>query len=268
MRRAVVLAVLPVALAACGGKNSSKSHTGTQQAAATPVGSVQQAAEKTSKAASEHVDMNVAAAVQGQVVNITGTGNFDNAKHVGALVAHAKVQGVDLEIDEILAGTTLYLKSPFFAAIIPKGKTWLKLDLTRTAKAKGIDFDSLISQDPSRNFTQLQASSDATKIGDETVGGVATTHYRGHIDISKLPQGEKIQRATGVEYGPYDVWIGNDDGYVHRLRESYSYAVAGEKQTATLTMNFSAFGKPVTVNVPAASDAVAPSKQSLQGLGG
>jgi hypothetical protein len=267
MRRALVFAVLPLALAACGGGSSSKSQTGSQSAG-TPVASVQQAAKKTSQATSEHVDMTAATTVQGQGVKITGAGDFDNAKHAGSLSVHAAIQGVDLQIDEVLAGTTLYMKSPFFAATLPKGKTWLKLDLAKAAKAQGIDFDSLISQDPSRNFTELQATRDATKIGDETIAGVATTHYRGHIDLSKLPQGAKIQQATGVKYGPYDVWVGRDDGYVHRLKTSYSYAAAGRRQSATLTMSFSDFGKAVIVDIPSAADAADVSAKSVGSLGG
>lgn len=267
MQRALVLAALPLALAACGGGSSSSSGAGSKSTA-TPLAFVQVAAKKTAAATSEHLDMVVSATVQGQKVKVTGTGDFDNTKHVGSVVAHAVVQGVDLEIDEVLAGSTLYMKSPFFAAMLPKGKTWLKLDLAKAAKTKGIDFDSLISQDPSRNFTELEASGDAVKVGEETIDGVTTTHYRGHVDISKIPQGEKIQRATGVEYGPYDVWIGKDDGLVRRLATSYSYNVGGERQTANLTMNFSNFGNAVTVQVPAPADVADVSQQNLGTLGG
>jgi hypothetical protein len=264
-RRALVLLTLPLALAACGGGSSSKSQSGTS---ATPLAFVQVAAKKTAGAASEHLDMVVTATVQGQKVKVTGNGDFDNTKHVGSLVAHAAVQGIDLEIDEVLSGSLLYMKSPFFAAMLPKGKTWLKLDLAKAAKTKGIDFDSLVSQDPSRNFKELQASGDAVKVGDETIDGAQTTHYRGHVDISKIPQGKKIQRTTGVKYGPYDVWIGKDDGLVHRLQTSYSYDVGGERQTAALTMNFSDFGKDVNVQVPADADVADMTQQNLGTLGG
>lgn len=264
-RRALILLALPLALAACGGSSSSKSKP---VEAAAPLRFVQVAAKKTAGATSEHLDMVVSATVQGQKVKVTGSGDFDNTKHVGALVAHAAVQGIDLRIDEVLSGSSLYMKSQFFAAMLPKGKTWLKLDLAKAAKTKGIDFDSLISQDPSRNFTELQASGDAVRVGDETIDGAATTHYRGHVDISKIPQGEKIQRTTGVKYGPYDVWIGKDDGLVHRLNTSYSYNVGGARQTADLTMNFSDFGKSVNVTIPADADVADMSQQNLGSLGG
>lgn len=265
MRRALVLAALPLALAACGGGSSSKSQSG---AAASPLQFVQVASRKTAGTTSERLNMAVSATVQGQTVKVTGDGAFDNAKHLGSLTVHAAVNGLDLQIDEVLDNTILYLKSPFFAAMLPKGKTWLRLDLAKAAKTQGIDFDSLVYQDPSRSFSELQASGDATKIGDETIDGVATAHYRGHIDVSKLPQGLKIQRATGVQYGPYDVWVGKDDGLVHRLKTSYSYDVGGRRQTAALTMNFFDFGKAVTVNVPSAADAADVSQQNLGKLGG
>jgi hypothetical protein len=267
VRRALVLATLPLVLAACGGGGGSGLPTESTHAS-TPLEFVQVSAKKTAAATTEHLDMVVSATVQGQKVKVTGNGDFDNTKRLGKVVAHALVQGVDLEIDEVLAGSTLYMKSPFFAAMLPKGKTWLKLDLAKAAKTKGIDFDSLISQDPSRNFTELQASGDAVKVGDETIDNRPTTHYRGHIDISKIPQGEKIQRTTGVKYGPYDVWIGKDDGLVHRLVTSYSYDVGGQRQRADLTMSFSDFGNAVNVQVPAAADVADVSQQNLGALGG
>lgn len=265
MRRALVLAALPLALAACGGSgHKAKSTSGASSA----LQSVQAAARKTAGATSEHLNMLVAATVQGQTVNINGDGIFDNTKHLGSLTVHATVNGLDLKIDEVLDKTILYMKSDFFAAMLPKGKTWLKLDLSKAAKAKGIDFDSLISQDPSRNFTELQGLGNATKIGDETVGGAPSTHYRGHIDIAKVPQGLQIQRTTGVKYGPYDVWVGKDDGLVHRIRTTYSYDVGGQRQSAALTMNFFDFGNAASVNVPPAADAADVSQQNLGSLGG
>ena len=260
-RSSVVLAALPLVLAACGGSGSKSSPSGS---ASSPAAVVRQSATKTAGASSEHVDLKATAAVQGQAVTIAGAGDFDNAKHVGQLTAHAAVHGLDLQIDEVLAGTDLYLKSPFFAAMIPKGKTWLKLDLRKAAKARGIDFDSLISQDPSHTFGQLQALQNVTKVGVEG----ATTHYRGTIDVSKLPQGEQLQRTAGVKDGPYDIWIGNDDGYVHRLKTSYAYAAGGRKQSATLTMSFSDFGKSVSIAVPTPAQSGSVSGKSLGGLGG
>jgi membrane-associated protease RseP (regulator of RpoE activity) len=259
MRRTVILLIAaPLALAACG--SGSKSSQVKLSAAAY----VKQAAAKSAQATSEHVDLNGSAAVQGQQVVITGSGDFDNSTHQGSMTAHATVSGLDLQIDEVLDGTNLYMKSPLFAATLPAGKTWLKLDLQKLGQARGIDFRALLSQNPSQAFTQLQAIGNVTTVGDETIGGAATTHYSVTIDPSKLPSAVKLKLPAGAKLPTYDVWIGKDDGYIHRSTVTY----ANGKQSATVTSNFTDFGKTVTVDVPPAGQVVDATAKSLKGLGG
>lgn len=265
MRRTVVLALAPLALAACGSAGGSKS-SGPKLS---PAAYVAQAAKKSATAPSEHVKMQAVTSVQGQEVDISGEGDFDNTTHQGAMTAHATVGGINLQIDEILDGTTIYMKSPLFAATMPAGKAWLKLDLEKFGKSKGIDFSALMTQDPNQTFAQLQASGQVTVVGDETIGNVPTTHYQGHVDVSKLPQGANIQALTKAKYGPFNVWIGKDDGYVHQMALTYSYVTpAVGRQTATITTTYSDFGKTVTVNVPPDSEVVDATAQSIKGLGG
>ena len=257
---AVLLVAAPLALTACGGGSSSS----TKTVDLTPVASVKAAAQKSAQATSEHVDLNATATVQGSPFAITGSGDFDSAKKTGQMTAHANLQGIDMQIDEVLDGTALYLKSPLFSAALPAGKSWLKLDLEKVGKAQGVDLSQLMGQDPSQSFAQLQASGNVAKVGDETIDGVDTTHYRGRFDPAKLPAAAKIKGLEHAKYGPYEVWIGNDDGYVHRVKSSYSLG----QQAFGLTMNFSDFGKDVSVTVPAASESVDATSKSLQGLGG
>ena len=262
MRRvAVLVAAAPLLLAACGGGGGSSS---SQGAGMTPVAYVKQAAQKSAQASSEHVDLNATATVQGNPVTLTGSGDFDNAKKSGQMTVHANLQGIDMQIDEVLDGTTLYLRSPLVSAALPAGKSWLKIDLEKAGKAQGVDLSQLMGQDPSQAFAQLQASGRVAKVGDETIDGVDTTHYRGRLDLSKLSAAAKIKGLANAKYGPYDVWIGKDDGYVHRVKSSYSLG----QQAFGLTMNFSDFGKDVSVNVPAASETADATSKSLQGLGG
>jgi hypothetical protein len=266
MRRAaaVLLAAAPLTLAACGGGGSSSSSTKL-----TPSAYVMQAAKKSAAATSEHVTMDVKTSVNGQPVAMTGNGDFDNPNHVGELTMHAGVQGIDLQIDAILSGTTMYMKAPVFAAALPNGKSWLKIDLQKVGQKNGIDFQSLLAQSPTSTLATLKASGAVTDVGDETVGGAATTHYRVAIDPSKLPQGTKIEALTKAKYGPYDVWIGKDDGYVHKLTSSYSYATpTGGRQSVTMTMTFSDFGKSVTVNVPPSDEVFDATNASIKGIGG
>jgi uncharacterized protein YdeI (BOF family) len=257
MRRLLLAAaVLPLLLAACGGGKQSSSGSTTVQLA--PTAYVKEAASKTAKAESEQAKLDGTVTLQGQTVELTGEGDFDNAQHQGTMQVHAKVAGVDVQIDEVLDGTSIYLRSPLLAAAIPNGKTWMKLDLEKLGKAQGVDFSALLSQNPTQTFSQLQASRNVTKVGEETIDGVDTTHYRGRLDLTKLKQ---LQGATAQ---PYDVWIGNDDGYVHRMKLGYS--VGG--QAVSMTMDFSDFGKDVSVTVPSQSDTFDAGAKALEQLGG
>jgi hypothetical protein len=255
MRRAlVVLAAAPLLLAACGGGSSSS------RVSLTPTAYVLQAAKKSAQATSEHVEMAASMTALGQSVTMTGDGDFDSMKHVGSMTVHVGLQGIDMQIDEVQDGTTIYMKSPLLGAALPQGKTWVKIDLEQVGKSKGFDFSQLMGQDPSQSFSQLEASGRVTKIGDETIDGAETTHYRGHIDTAKLPP---AFAHLAAKYGAYDVWVGKDDGYVRRLQTSYTVA----KQSVSMTMNFSDFGKDVSVEVPPASE-TADGSTGIDSIGG
>lgn len=257
MRRALTLAALPLLLAACGGGSGNR-HAQSTTVRLAPAAYVKKAAAKTAQAPSEHATLDGSVSLQGQQVTMTGEGDFDNPQHQGTMQVHAKIAGVDMQIDEILDGTSIYLRSPLLAAAIPAGKTWMKLDLEKLGKSQGVDLSALLAQNPTQSFSQLQASGQVTKVGEETIDGVDTTHYRGRVDLAKLKE------FQGAVAQPYDVWIGRDDGYVHRMRMGYS---AG-KQSVSMTMNFSDFGKSVSVNVPPQSDTFDATAKTLDQLGG
>jgi hypothetical protein len=260
----LMLVVLP--LAACGGGGKSSS----QASNLTPVAYVKSAAAKTAQAPSEHSAVTATVGLAGQTVTLTGSGDFDNKSHQGFMHVDFAVAGLTGTVDEVLDGTTIYMKSPLFSDGLPKGKTWLKLDLEKALASKGIDFSALLSQNPSQTLAQLQTSGNVTKVGEETIGGVDTTHYRGRINPATLPQGAKIVALTGAKYGPYDLWIGNDDGYVHRMTLSYSLKASqgAARQAIAMTMNFSDFGKDVTITVPSASESFDATAATINGLGG
>jgi hypothetical protein len=259
MRRVLVLAVVPAVLAACGSGASSSSHV-----TLSPVASVKQSAKKTAQATSEHMTLTASAAVSGQKVVMTGSGRFDNTKKQGDLTMHANVGGLDLPIEAVEDGTTIYLKSAIFQAMLPAGKSWLAVDLQKAGKKAGIDFGQLLAQDPAQQLAQLQAAGDVTDVGSETIDGAPVEHYRARLDLSKLPQGSQIQKLVNPKYQPEDIYVGKDDGYIHRLHVAYT----AQGQAVALLMNFSDFGQVVTVSIPPASETVEATNQALKGLGG
>jgi len=262
MRRlavALVLLSLPLAAAACGGSSKSKAPSASGGAAA--IGVITSAASKTASAGSEHVALTAGGKASGQQLAVTGSGDFDNANHVGSLHVDFSAAGISASIDAVLSKTDMYLKSSLFAALLPVGKSWLKLDLTKAAAAQGLNLNTLLSQDPTQSLSALQSLTGATKVGTEEVGGVSTTHYRARIDVSKLPSA-----ARATQPGTYDVWIGGD-GYVYRVRTRIATGSGSQKTVVTLTTDLSGFGKKVSVTVPPAAQTVT-SNGSLPGLGG
>ena len=268
-RLVLPLVLLPLVGAACGGGGSSSKSSAPTVSNLTPVAYVKGAASKTAQATSEHVSLQGDAEAVSQHVTLSGDGDFDQQKHIGAMHAQFSAPGVDGAIDEVLSGTTIYMKSSLFSAALPQGRSWLKLDLAKVGKAKGINVSALLSQSPSRSLGQLQGLTKVTKVGTDTIDGTSTTHYRGHIDITKVPEGAKLEALTHATYTPFDIWVGNDDGYIRRFKFAVAYIVAaGGDADFSLTMNFSDFGKTVDVTEPAASDVYDATNMALPGLGG
>jgi hypothetical protein len=268
MRRpaaALPLAALALTLAACGGSKSS-STTGTG-GTADATAAVRDAVRKTIGAGSEHVAVSASARSAGQTVTVRGNGDFDSARRRGRLQATVSLGGVQTALDEVLAGSTAYAQSPLLKAFLPAGKSWLKVDLAAAGKTLGVDTSVLRSQDPAVALGQLKALNRVRTVGTGTVGGTAATHYRGTIDVAKLPKGSAgVLSQSGTTLGPVDVWVG-DDGYVRRERLTTS-STSGQGSRTVVTMTLSKFGEPVVVSVPADTETVDASTIAIPGLGG
>jgi hypothetical protein len=239
---ALVLGLLVVA--GCGGS----SHTSSQSRLA-PLASVRQAATKTARETSEHLALRGSVTVNGQPVLVSGKGDFRNRS--GAMALGFNVGPLSGTLDAVVDGSTLYIRSPLFAGSLPPGKTWAKVDLTKTS-AGGLPLSTVAAQDPAATLKQLRALSRVTKIGSEQVGGVDATHYRG-----------RVAKTATHPAAAYDVWIGDDDGYVHRV--SFRSLIGPNERLAT-TIDLSDFGKTVTVNVPPAAQTADAADLNISGL--
>lgn len=247
----LIVLVTPFALAACGGGGGSSngSSNGSTIATVSPAAYVKSAAQKTAKQGSQHVALKGSVTANGRSVIVTGDGDFDQDS--GSMHFDFNAGGLSGSIDVRLDGTDLYLRSPLFAAALPQGKTWLKLDLSKAAKASGVDLSTLVSQNPSQTLARLRSISTVTKVGTEQIDGADTTHYRG-----------RATRAAAAG-GVYDIWIGNDDHFIHRMRVS---SVLGPQQRLVTTVDLSDFGKDVTVDVPPASETYDVTNLKIPGL--
>lgn len=235
MRRLALL-VLVLPLAACGGGSKSPSSSSS------PLDAVKSAAQKTYDAGSEALAVTANVQVSGQAAALAGTGSFETKSALGSMHLNLKAGPIATTVDEVLAGTAVYLNSPLLASGLPGGKTWVKLDLAKV-HVSGLDLQSLLAQNPGGQLKQLQTLKSATKVGTDQIG----THY-------------KVQAATGTITG-YDVWVGND-GYIHRV------VVADSSPKVSVTVDLSKFGEKVTAAVPPAAQVYESKNGSIPGLGG
>jgi len=246
---ALLLLVAPLALVACGGGTSSSSELNLS-----PTAYVKQAAQKSSAASSMHMKLKGSVTVPGgQSVVLSGDGAF--TKHEGSFRLDFNAGGLGGSIDAVIQSAQLYVRSPLFADGLPKGKTWLKLDLSKQASAQGLDLTKLAAQDPAQTLARLQSLGNVQEVGTEQVDGVDTTHYRG-----------RLAQTAGGSAGPFDVWVGKDDGYVRRVQ--FATGAAASTAGARLTMDLSDFGKDVTITVPSAAETADATTLNIPGLGG
>jgi hypothetical protein len=157
----------------------------------------------------------------------------------------------------------MYMNIPFLATLLPNGKSWIKLDLEKAGKSLGVDFNELANesnQNPAQTLDLLRAAGTVDKVGSETVNGVATTHYSATVDLQKATArlgaaGAALAKklaAAGITSVPVDVWIGDDDGLVHRMTMNESITRGGKSVTTAVTMNILSYGVGVTVIAPPA----------------
>jgi hypothetical protein len=251
----LVLAALPLA---CGGGETS------------PEAAVAEAATKTEEAGSARVTFaGTLTGVPGGSFTMNGEGEF--AKKRGRMtfdLSEAGVPGGSMEM--IFDGLVIYMKfPPELAAVLPGGKSWVKMDLEELGKQQGIDFGELMQfsqSDPTQSLQYLRgASDDFEKVGEEAVRGVETTHYRGTIDLRKaaeaLPDSarksfDRVIELTGASKIPFDVWI-DDEGLARRVNYDQALPTSnGQEASMALTMEFFDFGVEVDVESPPENEVV------------
>jgi hypothetical protein len=198
----------------------------------------------------------------GQSIPLQGNGAVDmRNSHMRMSMSFPVPQYGSLQMDEIFDGSAFYLHFPdALAQRIPGGKSWMKMDLESLGKSSGVDFKQLMQANqgnPTDMLAALKGVGSSREIGQENIGGVATTHYQATIDLNKAAQRipdrktadsvKQMFSAAGVSSFPIDVWI---DRAGRVRRESFKFAAAGTAMSMTIT--FTAFGTPVDVTPPPA----------------
>ena len=241
-------------------------------------GAVAEAAQATREARTARVRMSVTMSGFGVPVPLTvkgrGTSALDSARmdltfDLGPLLGLGGVEG-DGATRMVVLGKDVYVRPPAVEGVdLPSGAEWVGVDLARTLAAMGIDaegFGALVNADPGAQLRALTSAKGMEEVGEEELGGVPTTHFRGTVRardlVAELPA-ERRRRAqealddllAGTPGGDapqaVDVWV-DDDQRIRRMRQRVA-APAQEgvpAGRADVTVDYGGFGTPLTAKAP------------------
>jgi hypothetical protein len=231
-----------------GGKKAAgapASKSAEQRTAASPVEAVTAAYKKLSdyRSAKFTMTMSMPAAAAGAAPSATkasGTLGWDPTVMDMSMDASGLGEGATGDVRAKMIDSVMYidfssqLKSDPEAAKAFGGKRWIKMDFKALAKeAPGGDdaASDLVSnsfqeqQSPAEQLGSLLQSPGISRVGAETVDGVKTEHYKGHLtvdqvltsgsDAKALTDDERKQLAgtmkkAGITTEDVDVWVGAD----------------------------------------------------------
>ena len=243
---------------------------------------VAEAAQATREARTARVGMSVTMSGFGVPVPLTvkgrGTSALDSARmdltfDLGPLLGLAGVEG-DGATRMVVLGKDVFVRPPAVDGVdLPAGAEWVGVDLARTLEAMGIDaegFGALVNADPGAQLRALTSAKSMKEVGEEELGGVATTHFRGTVRardlIAELPADrrrraqEALDELLATSPGgdlpqAVDVWVDGDER-IRRMRQRVTApaqdGVPGGR--ADVTVDYSAFGTPLTAKAPPEGD--------------
>jgi hypothetical protein len=269
MRIAIASLALTVAFAGCGSSSDD-----TEREAVNPLAKAVSATQAESTA---RMTFTTQGDVAGQSIKGNGSGIVQFKPAKAQLNLKMSAAGQEIAIDEVMDGTTMYMKLPKQAmAGVPGGKSWIKLDLDK-ASGGALSGAMNASQDPASQLKLLTALSGAKEVGKEKIGGDQTTHYHGELDYKQVAKSgpEDLRKAADLALKvmanttiPVDVWV-DGKGRVRQQRlELNTKAVSGSPgQKQTMTIGYSDFGVDASgIKAPADSDAYDATAQTAKAM--
>jgi hypothetical protein len=251
---------------------------------------VAQAAQTTEHAGGMQVALNASVSLGGmQPIALSGRGSLDLAAHEGQLVASlsglpagaaAGLGGAGLQATILLKGDALYVSSPVLAGKLPGGAQWLRVDAARVQHAAGLPAGTLGASavDPTQFLSRLRmAGGHVTIVGHDTVRGVPTTHYEGHLDVSQALHAGGASTGAQAQIGqlltqfglggvPVEAWV-DGQGRLRKLTIDLQLNALGRSVALHVALECFGFGSVPPVTAPPAAQVYEATPQALQGLG-
>lgn len=209
------------------------------------------AAAKTADAGSAKLTVALQAPVNGMPLSLRGDGAYDFRTGRGKLTLHlppeyAAWYGTST-LKSIVDGDTTYMYDP-------ERQAWEILEDSAPQSTMDV-FTELVPDDPTQILQFLEPGGEVEKVGEESLFGTETTHYRATVDVEQLVDNapanvQKAVRASGMVHEgatlPVDVWV-DDAGLMRRLDLK---GQLGDVDNVALRLDLYDFGTDVDVKVP------------------
>jgi hypothetical protein len=226
------------------------------------------------EAESYHQELRMSMSAGGESFSITADADVDNATKQAAMTMDLGMMGGEMEM--VMDDGVIYMRSPAFeGAPTP----WVSLDPSKMDPAVAGQFGGFGAgtTDPSAYAGLFAGVFDVKASGEADIDGIATTRYTGTIDLQKVLEGfanvvgedadakttEQLEAAVeqfealGIEGKiPFQIWI-DEEGLPRRQRITMDFGdlVPGTGDAEMeMTVDYSAFGEPVDVELPKASE--------------
>jgi hypothetical protein len=226
------------------------------------------------EAGSYHQELDMSMSAEGMEYSITAEADVDSATQDVAMTMDLGMLGGEMEM--VVHDGVIYMRSPAFEGVAPT--PWVSMDPAKMDPAAAAQFGGFGAgtTDPSAYAGLFAGVFEVRASGEADIGGVATTRYVGTIDLAKVLEGfsdvvgEEVDAATkeqldaavkqfealGIEQKiPFELWI-DEEGLPRRQRITMDFGelVPGtEEALLKMTVDYSAFGEPVHVQAPKAS---------------
>jgi hypothetical protein len=251
---------LPLALGWAGcGAATSKNPTGAD---ASYLAAVNAAVAATDRVPGYRMAITSTATLGANTITASGNGAIDDRGREGSIT----LEVAGKKFTEIFAKPYVYMQLPTDAkSSLTHGKPWIRLDLSTLTDSYGSGSPVGGSPDPAQGLSYLRGASTVTRVGSESVRGVASTHYHAIIDFARLkaagrdPQRSAtnharalLERLTGERSLPMDVWIG-DDGHLSRFSFGFPLCTATGRLRENVNVELFDYGRQAVVSPPPAS---------------
>lgn len=251
----VVVVVAGIAIATQG--RASRSGTAT-------LAPLARAAYATTQAPGFKFELTVTGSVGAQNFAFGGEGSIDERDLEGTM--STQVDGKT--VPEIIKKPYVYISAPSGSSpAVADGKPWLRANLDTYMESLGASNPfGANTTGPTQLLGLLRASGSVSTLGEQSVHGVATTHYRTLVDFSRYASmltskpraaaeqyANELKRMTGSSSLSVDVWV-DAQQRVRRFSTQLQVCTPQGKLTESFAMDLYDYGRQPAVLAPAESE--------------